>query len=253
MEASMGKIVIMARNPSGDGDPTWAQQFVRKDPSKRGWVSVSPASDWIALPTLMRGAAALAGLDGTVAFLGGHGRACKPTDAMCNTNPQMNFSIELCTPNIVLEQDILFYKTKTPPNMSLEEVDNSTIANANTDPSQRSAADLARKRQSRRQAYEAIGTALNNSQVRWVLILACRCSIGMPLIKQLAADWGVVVGVYTLRLAIGPVGSRIRLFFEGDSPGAGSNTADAETELPDFSEPHGIAVHPDGSMQTFVM
>jgi hypothetical protein len=118
---------------------------------------------------------------------------------------------------------------------------------------QRSAADLARKRQSQRQAYEAVGAAFNSSHVGWILILACRCSIGMPLIKQLAADWGVVVGVYNLRLAIGSVGSKIRLFFEGDSPGTGSNTADAETELPDFSDPNGIAVHPNGSMQTFVM
>ena len=48
--------------------------------------------------------------DGTVAFLSGHGRACLPTDALCNVDPQRNFSIELCTPNVVLEQDILFYK-----------------------------------------------------------------------------------------------------------------------------------------------
>jgi hypothetical protein len=171
---------------------------------------------------------------------------------MCNQNPQLNFSIELCTPNIVLEQDILFYKTSKPPSTSLEKNDKGTLESVKTNPSLIQAATAARLRLQKRQAYDDIGAALRLNKVRWVLMLACRCSIGMPLITQLAADWGVIVGVYNQRLAIGRNGAKIRLFFEGDAPGTDSNTANAETELPDFAEPHGIAVHPNGATQTFV-
>jgi hypothetical protein len=248
----MGKIVIMARDPSTDGDPKWAAQYVAKEPAKRGTVSVPPATNWLSFAPLVKKAAALAAKDGTVAFLGGHGRACAPSDPMCNQNPQMNFSIELCTPNIVLEQDILFYKLSKPPSTSLEKHDKSVIEDAKTNPSMAKAAASAKLRQQKREAYDDIGAALRQNQVRWVLMLACRCSIGMPLITQLAADWGVIVGVYNQRLAIGPNGAKIRLYFEGDSAGTGSNTANAETELPDFAEPHGIAVHPNGSTLTWI-
>lgn len=83
------------------------------------------------------------------------------------------------------------------------------------------------------QLYQNIGTAVRTNGVHRVTFLTCRIGNALNFLKKIALDWHVIVKAYKKYVWFGGDGTgKIRVYLDGDSPGQGTNVAEAATQVP---------------------
>lgn len=235
------QVLIYATNDSWN--VRWAKQFLKKDPSSRVIIPMPAFVTKAQVVQIVKKAASQAGNDGEVIFSVGHGGiTTQITAAFVDIAPVLKQG-KRKIPKWRLVRDFrkeVFYDRKQDKyTMSQEKLDEDMIRRGEAPGAtlqDRRMAVGARRRKELRRKYMEIGKAFQKNKVLTVVFLTCKVGKETDFIDKIGKDWEVDVIAPLKKIAIWEdKQKKIRLYFEGDPVGHGSNTVRARTEYPEFN------------------
>jgi hypothetical protein len=220
----------------------WADQVVAAHKNRSAKVAIPNGQSPAAVAGAYKRAASLAGPGGTVVISVGHGipDATSDEDGRFDLGPKGSFIIggrnallvggvpprNVPKEKLVFHHTSVFYDESPPrPRQSGKEDD---LASGTAS---------ARQRLANWKAYEDICTAFKNQKLAAVVMLTCRVTGSIGLIKKVAGQWGCPIVGYGRRIAgLELPNRRARVWEEGDAPGTNwintTNTPYSETFYP---------------------
>lgn len=173
----------------------WAQQYVKRQPQARKFISVAPGLNPTAAKDELIKAIKLAGTDGMLAISVGHGASVDGASAEGIVELSPGGTLVLVGRNV--------RPAHSPTGAAVIDVFYDTRA----DPTQPSDFEFDTKNNPQAQRlknwhfYQDICKAMKDTKPYRVVFLTCRVGNATEFLRKIANDWGVVINAYTKRVA----------------------------------------------------
>jgi hypothetical protein len=224
---------VVLYNENSPLHSTWSKQFVDDDKLNRKRVGMNGARSAVQLVKLISDAAKDAKGGGHLIFAVGHGGTQAEAtdqsyaDGMVDLAPNKKLRLSTGGPGNFVNP---FYDYVFPAHAGL-------VSRSDKDQDEKMHLAGYKDHLANWQLYQNIGTAIRTNNVGKVTFLTCRIGNAVNFIKKIALDWHVVVHAYKKYVWFGgDDAGKIRVYLDGDKPGAGTNIPDGATQLPKGSD-----------------